>query len=182
MEDQTAITTYLSFIINDEKFAVNVAKVLEVLQKQPISPVPNTPDYFQGVINFRGEIIPVIDTRIKLGLSGIQLEENFVIIVIEIRTETDQIVVGAIVDRVKDVITINQDQIMPVPKMNNKVKSDFFTGIVRVKDGFIIIINFDKIIISEDAILLSEFTQASEQIINEIKEKELEEINQETKE
>lgn len=172
MEDNLVNKTYLSFSISNEKFAVNVGKVLEVLQKQGVSPVPNTPNYFSGVINFRGEIIPVIDTRIKLGLPGIEMEDNFVIIVIEIRTDIEEIVVGAIVDHVKDVITIMDDQIMPVPKMSKEIKTDFFTGIVKVDDGFIIIINFDKIIVSEEAIQLTEITQASEHMINEMNQQE----------
>ncbi|MBN2166361.1 MAG: purine-binding chemotaxis protein CheW [Marinilabiliaceae bacterium] len=178
MEDNLVNTTYLSFTIGSEEFAVNVGKVLEVLQKQSVSPVPNTPDYFSGVINFRGEIIPVIDTRTKLGLPGIILDENFVIIVIEIKVEHDDIVVGAIVDKVKDVISIQNHQIMPVPKMNKEVKTDFFTGIVRSEDGFIIIINFDKIIVSDEAVMLTEFTQASENMLNEITKEELEHVDE----
>jgi len=166
-DDSQVNTTYLSFIISSEKFAVNVGKVLEVLQKQTISPVPNAPEYFKGVINFRGEIIPVIDTRLKLGLPGTQIAASYVIIVIEMENESEHVVVGAVVDRVKDVINIETKDIMPVPKMNRQIQTDFFNGIVKCQDGFIIIINFDKIIAANEAVALSEFTKASSEMLEE---------------
>jgi purine-binding chemotaxis protein CheW len=148
-----------------------------VLQKQVITPVPNTPEYFSGVINFRGEIIPVLDTRTKLGLPVTQFDEQFVIIVIEIETDTEKIVAGAIVDRVKDVIVIEKEQIMPVPKMNKQIKSELFSGIVRVEGAFIIIINFDKLILTNEAVLLSEFTQASTQMLDDVDKEELTKVD-----
>jgi purine-binding chemotaxis protein CheW len=162
-----AQTTYLSFMIGDERFAVNVSRVLEVLQKQVVTPVPNSPDYFNGVINFRGEIIPVVDTRVKFNLPVTGYDDKHVIIVIEIQLEKEAIITGAIADRVKDVINISEQEIMPVPRMSNQFRTDFFTGIVKRDEGFILIINFDRLIMSDESLQLVEFTQASAGILAE---------------
>lgn len=163
-------TTYLSFTIGSERFAVNVSRVLEVLQKQVVTPVPNSPEYFNGVINFRGEIIPVVDTRVKFNLPASEFDDKHVIIVIEIQLEHDTIITGAIADRVKDVISISEQEIMPVPKMSNQFRTDFFTGIVRRDEGFILIINFDKLIMSDESLQLVEFAQASANVVDAIEE------------
>jgi purine-binding chemotaxis protein CheW len=156
-----AQNTYLSFSIDEEQFAVNVERVLEVLQKQTVTFVPNSPDYFKGVINFRGEIIPVVDTRIKLNLPSAALDDRYVVIVIELENDNERIVAGAIANKVNDVITIQPQDIMPVPKMSKTLRSEFFSGIVRRNERFILVVNFDKLILSDDTVQLKDFVKAS---------------------
>ena len=166
MSDQASETlnTYLSFAIGDEYFAVNVERVLEVLQRQTITPVPNSPDYFKGVINFRGEIIPGVDTSVKLNLPPSSLDEKHVVIVIELEGDNEKVVTGAIANRVKDVINIDPADIMPVPRMSKEVKAEFFSGIVRRNDRFVLIVNFDKLIMSDESASLKEILEASAEL------------------
>jgi chemotaxis signal transduction protein len=93
--------TYLSFIIGDELYAVNVSKVLEVLEKQNISRVPNAPHYIKGIVNFRGDIVPVFETRDKFNLPSRKENDTYVIIVLDLSEHTEAFRIGAIVDRVK---------------------------------------------------------------------------------
>jgi purine-binding chemotaxis protein CheW len=141
---------YLSFHISDELFGINVLKVLEVLQKQTITEVPNSPYYITGIINFRGEVVPVFDTRIRLNLSPREEKDLFVIAVLDLVKNEEPFRIGAIVDRVRDVITINDDEIKPVPPMGSKFSVEFLKGIVRQDDQFILLIDVDRVFVSQE--------------------------------
>ena len=150
---------YLSFNIGNELFAINVQKVLEVLQKQTITPVPNAPNYITGIINFRGEVVPVFDTRIKFNLPSHNETDSYAIAVLDLIKNNEQMRIGATVDRVRDVITISNDDIKPVPPMSSTFSSDFLSGIVRLDDQFILLIDVDKV-----------FTKSEMQKIEEVSE------------
>jgi purine-binding chemotaxis protein CheW len=142
--------TYLSFTICNELFALNVAKVLEVLQKQKITVIPNAPDYIKGIINFRGEIVPVFEARTKFNFLPRNQEDSFVIIVLDLSVNEDVFRVGAIVDKVKDVINIEEQDIKPVPPMSKDFNTEFLAGIYNQNDDFIMILNPDKIFSIEE--------------------------------
>jgi purine-binding chemotaxis protein CheW len=136
---------YLSFNIGEELFAINVQKVLEVLQRQDITPVPNAPFFIMGIINFRGEVVPVFDTRVKFNLKGETSNDSFAIVVLDLVKNNEPFQIGAIVDKVKDVIAINDDDIKPVPPMDSSFSTEFLSGIVRMDERFILLINVDKV-------------------------------------
>lgn len=144
------INTYLSFIIGEEQFAVNVTKVLEVLQKQKITKVPNAPGFIKGIINFRGEVVPVFETRLKFNLQQRKDEESYVIIVLELVSGEEGMRIGAIVDKVKDVFAINDNEIKPVPHMSDNFNTDFIHGIVKQNEVFILLLNVDKVFTSTE--------------------------------
>jgi purine-binding chemotaxis protein CheW len=148
--------TYLSFIVGDELFGVNVTKVLEVLQKQKITPVPNTPNFIRGIINFRGEIVPVFDTRIKFNLEERDPSLSFVIMILDLQSADSSVRVGAVVDKVKNVIILDNEEIKPVPVMSSKFNSEFLQGIVKQNDEFILLLNVDKIFTDFEIIELAE--------------------------
>lgn len=141
--------TYLSFVIGEEQFAVNVTKVLEVLQKQKVTKVPNAPEYIKGIINFRGEVVPVFETRVKFNLEQRQ-EDAYVIIVLDLLFGEEGMRIGAIVDKVKDVFAINDNEIKPVPHMSENFNTDFIQGIVKQNDAFILLLNVDKVFTSTE--------------------------------
>ena len=154
---------YLSFNIGNELFAINVQKVLEVLQKQTITPVPNAPDYILGIINFRGEVVPVFDTRAKFNLKSLNETDSFAIAVLDLVKNNEPFRIGATVDWVRDVITISDSDVKPVPPMSSSFNAEFLGGIVRIDDRFIMLIDVDKV-----------FTQSEIQTIAEISENDTE--------
>lgn len=160
MENIEQINTYLSFMIDNEYFAVNVCKVLEVLQKQKqkIMRVPNVSEDIKGVINFRGEIISVFETRTKFGLPDRAADENYVVIVLEIMNNNVRSTIGAIVDGVKDVITIEHNEIMSVPKMQNKFKAEVISGIFKKEEDFIMLLDIDKLFSVQELEMINEMT------------------------
>jgi len=143
--------TYLIFMLQQEYFAVPVTKVLEVLQKQNITHVPKTPEHILGIINFRGDILPVIDTRRKFNLPNTNSSEKYVVIVFEIQNpDNTKTIIAATVDMVKDVIVINQQNIKPVPELGLSYDSRFIQGAVRTDEGFILLLDIEKILSNKD--------------------------------
>ena len=143
-------STYLSFVVCDELFAVNVSKVLEVLQKQRITHVPNAPEYIKGIINFRGEVVPVFESRNKFDLPPRSLESSYVVIVFDLSKDLDVFRIGAVVDRVKDVITIDDNDIKPVPRMSKDFNTDFLLGIFKLQSHFIMLLNVEKVFTGDE--------------------------------
>ena len=158
--------TYLSFIVCDELFAVNVSKVLEVLQKQHITHVPNAPNYIRGIINFRGEVVPVFESRIKFNLPDRNDEAAFVIIVLDLSKEGEVFRIGAIVDRVKDVINIEDAEIKPVPAMSKEFNTDFLNGIFKLNNDFIMLLDVEKVFTGDELLGLKEVNKIEEQVSN----------------
>lgn len=136
--------TYLSFSIKEEMFAIPVTNVLEVLQKQKTTRVPNAPDHVEGVINFRGQIIPLLDTRSKFGLPLREENEKHVVIVLQIINEDKTRIIGAMADKVKDVITIDENKIEAVPQLSASFNSEFLTGITRIDSNFTMLLDTNK--------------------------------------
>ena len=137
-------------------FAVNVSNVLEVLQKQHITHVPNAPEYIRGIINFRGDVVPVFESRNKFNLPPRKTESSFVVIVFDLTKDSDVFRVGAIVDKVKDVITIEDFDIKPVPPMSKDFNTDFLKGIFKLKSDFIMLLNVEKVFTGEELKVLKD--------------------------
>ncbi len=142
-------STYLTFLIGKEYFAVNVNKVLEVLQHQNITLIPKTPEHILGIINFRGEILPVIDTKLKFNIKEDDVESQ-IIIVFEIENNETKSIIAATADSVKDVIEIAHSEIKPVPEMGIRYNSNFLSGAIRREENFILLLDIEKIFSTKD--------------------------------
>ena len=148
--------SYLTFNLQDELFAINVGKVLEILEIKPITKVPKSPAFMKGVINLRGNILPVIDARIKFALPPADFTVDTCIIVLSINNEKESLLVGAIVDSVQKVIDIPDEAIQGSPGLGAMYREDFITGIGKVEENFVMILNIDKVFSDEDVYAISE--------------------------
>lgn len=153
------LNSYLSFRLGDELFAANVGKVLEILEIPKITKVPRSPDYMRGVVNLRGNVLPVVDTRNKFGLPAVEDSVNTCILVLSITVEDKDLVLGAIVDSVQEVMEIEQSTIQAVPSVGTKYKAEFIEGMVKLQEQFIMILNLDLVFTSEEATLLSDISE-----------------------
>ncbi len=159
------ITSYLTFKLGDEEFAAHVGKVLNILEMTKITEVPKSPNYMTGVINLRGSVLPVIDTRIKFGMTPTEYTASTCIVVMDIDLEGESVHVGALVDAVQAVIEIEHDQIMPPPSLGNKYRSEFIEGVANVNDTFVMILNMDEVFSSEDLMDLTGKTVEGETLL-----------------
>ncbi|MEP7250913.1 MAG: chemotaxis protein CheW [Ginsengibacter sp.] len=142
--------SYLTFKLDNELFAINVGKVLEILEVKPITKIPKSPSFMKGVINLRGNILPVIDTRDKFCLPGKDFTIDTCIIVLNINAGTEPLLVGAVVDSVQKVIDIPAEVIQPSMSMGAFYREDFINGIGKIDDEFIMILNIDKVFSAEE--------------------------------
>lgn len=158
MEKETVLKldSYLSFKLGEEVFAANVSKVLNILEMTKITKVPKAPEYMKGVINLRGEVLPIVDTRIKFGLEETVFTPNTCILVLDINMNGDSVHVGALVDSVQEVIEIKDSQIQPPPSIGTKYKSEFMEGVARENEEFIMILNMDLIFSTDELLSLKE--------------------------
>jgi len=157
-EQINASLSYLTFKLGDELFAAHVSKVINILEMLRITEVPKAPAYMKGVINLRGSVLPVIDTRIKFGMSPTVYSVNTCIIVLSIEMEEDTVLAGGLVDSVQEVLEIEAENILPSPSIGNKYKTEFITGMVKYNDQFIMILDVDKVFSADDITNLREAT------------------------
>jgi len=148
--------SFLSFKIENEIFAIDVKKVLEVLQMKPITTIPKTPDYIKGVINFRGEIIPVIDARIKFNLKTIENYSKSVIIILNFKSQDKNKIIGAIVDSVMDVMEIKEMDVKDLPEIGSRYNLEFIYGMIKHNEDFIMILDVDKVFSVEELNIVKE--------------------------
>lgn len=138
-------TQYLTFELDKETFALDVAKVREILDSPTITKVPQTPEYMRGVINLRGSVVPVIDLRLKFGMAETVQTVNTCIIVVEIELGGEIIILGALADSVQEVIDLEPEQIEPAPRIGTKLNTDFIKGMGKHNEQFIMILEIDKV-------------------------------------
>jgi len=146
----TETTQYLTFKLVDEIFALDVAKVREILDFTTVTKVPRTPDFMRGVINLRGSVVPVVDMRLKFGMSSTEKTVNTCIVVVEVGLDGETIILGALADSVQEVIDLEPDQIEPAPKIGTKLRTDFIRGMGKQDSRFIMILDIDKVFSSDE--------------------------------
>lgn len=145
-EEDTQKDKYLTFTIGNEFYGIEIKYVIEIIGIQPISEVPELPEYIKGIINLRGKIIPVMDVRIRLKKEPIEYNDRTCIIVIQVK----DILVGLIVDGVAEVIDIPDCEIVAPPEIN-KTQNKFIKGIGKVQDDVKLLLDCDKLLNWEDA-------------------------------
>ena len=155
-EGITSVKSILTFRIADELFAVNVLNVLKILEMTEITKVPQAPEFMKGVINLHGSVLPVIDLRQKLDLPLADFTRNTCILVFILELDSDEINVGAIVDNVDKVTEIDTSTIQPSPSIGTKYASEFIKGVAKLNDEFVMILDVNKIIGTDDIVSIKD--------------------------
>jgi len=155
-EIKSKINSYLTFKLGEEYFAANVSKVLNILEMTKVTKVPKAPNYMKGVINLRGSVLPLVDTRIKFDMPETEYTTNTCILVLDITLNNETVHVGALVDSVQEVLEFDDALIQPAPSIGTRYRSEFIEGIAKVEDEFIMILNMDLIFSTDELSLLRE--------------------------
>lgn len=146
----TETTQYLTFKLDEETFALDVAKVREILEYPVVTKVPQTPDFMRGVINLRGSVVPVIDLRLKFGMTATVQSINTCIIVAEVEQEGKTILLGALADSVQEVNEMEPGQIEAAPHIGTRLNTDFIKGMGKQDGTFVMILDIDKVFQADD--------------------------------
>jgi purine-binding chemotaxis protein CheW len=133
---------FLTFVVGEEEYGIEIRHVTEIIGKQHITQVPDKPDYIMGVINLRGKVLPVMDVRLRFGLGKREYDDRTCFIVINIKNE----IVGLIVDRVSEVMDIPKSEISDPPKVNSGTASKYIFGMGKVADKVKILLNAEQLV------------------------------------
>lgn len=136
---------YLTFRLAEEEYGLEILKVQEIIQMQAVTKVPRTPDYVRGVINLRGKVIPVIDLRKKFSIASVDDTEKTCIIVVQITQSSGRVVMGIIIDEVKEVLDIKADAIEETPNFGVSIDTQFIMGMGKIGSSVKILLDIDKI-------------------------------------
>lgn len=136
----------LTFTIDDEIYGVKIENITQIIGIQHITYIPNQPEYVKGVINLRGQVIPVMEVRTKFKKPAIEYDDRTCIIVVN----KEDMLVGLIVDRVSEVINIKKSDTSPTPDFNEKVKIEYIRGIAHPEGKVVILIDVDKLLNTEE--------------------------------
>ncbi|WP_444998005.1 chemotaxis protein CheW [Aliikangiella sp. IMCC44359] len=144
--DDDAVLQWVTFRLSNETYGINVMQVQEVLRFTDIAPVPGAPPYVLGIINLRGNVVTVIDTCQRFGLQPIELTDNTRIVIIE----TNQQVIGILVDAVAEVVYLRQSEIESTPNVGNDESAKFIQGVSHRGEELLILVDLNKLLGEEE--------------------------------
>lgn len=148
--ENIATGQFLTFKLDEEVYALDILQVREVLDYTTITKVPKMPPFMRGVINLRGGVVPVVDLRLKFGLTVTENTVDTCIIIMEISLDGETTLLGALADSVQEVITLDSEQIEPPPKIGTRLNTEFIKGMGKKNDDFIILLDIDRVFSAEE--------------------------------
>jgi len=144
---------WVTFRLEGETYGINVMQVQEVLRYTEIAPVPGAPPYVLGIINLRGNVVTVIDTRHRFGLVTSEVTEQTRIVIIE----ADSHVIGILVDAVAEVVYLRQSEIETAPNVGNDESAKFIQGVCNKNNELLILVELDKMLTDQEWSEIEEF-------------------------
>jgi purine-binding chemotaxis protein CheW len=149
---------YLTFGLDREEYGLEILKVREIIGMMDITPVPRTPDFVRGVINLRGNVIPVVDLRLKFGMEAAERTDETCIIVVDVRA----VEMGIVVDRVSEVLDIVGEDIEDAPSFGVSVDTDFILGMGKTDGQVTILLDISRVLTTEDISSLSQVAEGGQ--------------------
>jgi purine-binding chemotaxis protein CheW len=146
---------HLTFDLSEEELAVPVMNIREIIRYGKLTKMPMVPNFIEGVINLRGNVVPVINLAEKFALNRHNSDKRTCIIIMEIDIDNESVVMGIVVDKVLQVIEIPDSDIEPTPTLGAKIQTSFIKGMARTEDGFIIILDISQVLSAEEVAIVS---------------------------
>ena len=152
MDATAPVQEFLTFRLGDEEYGIDILKVQEIRGYDAITQISNAPEFIKGVVNLRGTIVPIVDMRIKFRLGQATYDQFTVVIILNVDTR----IVGIVVDGVSDVLSLSSDQMRPTPGLGSMIDIEFITGLGRIDDRMLILVDIAKLMNSVSMGLLEE--------------------------
>ncbi|MDX8382889.1 MAG: chemotaxis protein CheW [Ghiorsea sp.] len=138
---------YLTFLLADEEYGVDILRVQEIKCWEEVTGIPNTPDFIKGVMNLRGAIVPIIDLRLRFNMeSAIYDTQKTVVIVLKVLNDKGERTIGVVADAVSDVCNVKPDEMRTAPDFGGAINIEFIRGLASVNDKMVILLNIDHLI------------------------------------
>ena len=143
---------YLTFVLADEEYGLEILRVREIIKMMEITAVPRTPEFVKGVINLRGKVIPVMDLRLKFDMPAVETTDETCVIVVNL----GQVDMGIVVDQVQEVLDIVEDDVEDAPSFGVSVDTDFILGMGKTDDNVTILLDINKVLEEQEVAELAE--------------------------
>ena len=147
---------YLTFTIAAEDYGVGILKVKEIIGMMAVTSVPQTPEFVKGVVNLRGQVIPVMDLRLRFGMEAIDYTDRTCIIVVEIAGPSGTILIGIVVDAVSEVVSIKGADIEDAPSFGSDLDTRYILGMAKMEGGVKILLDIDRVLSGNEITLLEQ--------------------------
>lgn len=157
---ETARLEFLTFTLGDEHYGLDIMKVKEIRGYEPVTKIANAPAFIKGVLNLRGDIVPIVDLRLKFAVGEAVYNEFTIVIMLHIGER----IVGIVVDAVSDVVNIAADEVKPPPEFGVAFDSQYLHGLAPINNHMIILLNIEKLISSQELGLFDTTTLAQETV------------------
>ena len=145
---------YLTFAMAAEEYGIGILKVKEIIGMMNITSVPRTPEFVKGVINLRGQVIPVVDLRIRFGMETVAATDRTCIVVVEIKLQGEKLTIGIVVDTVSEVLNIRSAQIDDAPVFGAGIDTAYILGMAKIDKGVKILLDIDRVLSGKDLAVL----------------------------
>lgn len=150
VNEKSATNQYLTFTLANEQYAVDVAKVREVISEFQLTVIPRMPEYIRGVINIRGSVVPVVDLRTKFGFEAVERTVDTSVIVMDLDTHEGDLTLGCLADSVQEVVNMATHEIEPPPSIGSSIDTQFIHGLGKRDERFIIVLDINRVFQDED--------------------------------
>ncbi len=147
---------FLTFFSNEEVFGIRILQVKEIKEYAEVTAIPLMPEFVKGVINLRGNVVPIIDLPIRFGREKTLITKRTCIIILEVSHDSESLDIGILVDAVSEVIEIPKNMIEPTPSFGSKIRNDFIMGIGKLEQRFVILLDINKVLSVGELSMLEE--------------------------
>jgi chemotaxis signal transduction protein len=161
-KEATERAQYLTFSVAEEEYGVSIVKVREILEYGTVTRVPRTPEHVRGVINLRGRVVPVVDLAVRLGLPASAVTSRSCVVIVEVKLDGDDVVMGIMADAVSQVIELGSDEIEPPPSFGTRLEVGFLHGMGRAGRGFVLLLDIDRLLSAGETEELAALTASPE--------------------
>lgn len=163
IEASEDLNQLISFVVGEEEYGLGILKVKEVIRIREITRIPKAPTFVKGIINLRGDVIPIIDLREKFGLNQKEYTSMTRVIVVEVEGK----LIGMVVDAVSQVIRVPSDQIEPPPPVVGGLSEEYIKGVGKIGERLIILLNIKKILTTEEKLELDKIERLTEESVED---------------
>lgn len=146
LHGDTSSEQFLTFILGDENYAVDILRVQEIKGWSPVTHIPNTPEYMRGVLNLRGTIVPIVDLRMRFNMDSVEYTDLTVVIVLSVKTEEKERILGIVVDGVSDVLSVKDEEVKPTPDFGGSISTEYIKGLVTADEHMIMLLDIDLLL------------------------------------
>jgi len=144
--DQSQNVQYLTFMMANEEYGIEILAVQEIRGWEPMTVIPNSPDYVKGVLNLRGTVVPVIDLRLRFLLPEVEYSDLTVVVIVKVCIASTEKIMGIVVDAVSDVYNLDKDVAVKAPDVGDSANNPFIEGLINVSDKMVVLLDLERIL------------------------------------